>query len=202
MKRKQTLREIPPGWLCSLLTGAFFFLGVFAGIGAAGRLSGSVGAELSAYLSAYLEAADGAVSASGVLALALAYVWGPVLAFLWGFTAAGTVLLPLTALAVGFFPGYAVSCLTASFGRQGLWMALCFFGLRCLVSVPCFFLLASDAWRSAAGRLRAALGRGRSAETRPVWLRFAGVCCVLSLGVWGDLRLSPLLLRMLLERIF
>lgn len=199
----QVRRGSDPSWPRSLLLAVFFFLGVLAGSVCAGRASGSVGEELSGYLSAYLDAArQQSVSVSTVAALALAYLRGPLLVFLFGFTAAGTVLVPLTALAVGFFPAYAVSCLSAAFGGRGVWMALCFFGLRCVVTVPCFFLLASDAWRTSAQRLRVAPGSGRPTAEAAVWLRFAGVCVVLCLGVWCDLHLSPLLLRMLLERSF
>lgn len=196
MRGKRAERGTDPGWLHSLLLAVFFFLGVLAGTVCGGRVSADVGAELSAYLSAYLEAAP-RQSLSAMAALALAYLRWPLLAFLGGFLTLGTVLVPLTAAAFGFFPAYAVSCLIAAFGLRGLWMALCFFGLRYLVTVPCFFLLAAVSWRRAMGRLRAVSGRSVSADGR-----FAAVCLILLLGVWGDLRLSPLLFRLLLERIF
>lgn len=203
LKRKRCWGAVPVR-LYSLPLAACFLLGVLAGIGCAGRASAGVGDELTDYLSAYLDASrQQSVSVSTVAALTLAYARGPLAAFLCGFTAAGAVLLPLLAAVCGFFPAYAVSCLAAAFGGQGIWMALCFFGLRCLVTLPCFFLLAGDGWRLSLQRLRAGSGTGRTvtAETA-VWLRFAAVCLVLCLGVWGDLRLSPFLFRALLERIF
>ena len=205
MRGKRIGQGMTSGWVYSLLLAVFFFLGVLAGTVCAGRAGEHVGEELSAYLSVYLEAArQGDFSVSAVFALALAYVWGAALAFLGGFFPAGPVLLPLLTAAYGFFPAYAVSCLTAAFGGQGLWLALGFFGFRCLVSVPCFFLLAVPAWRMAAGRLRASVERRNSAPAagRGCLLRFAGVLLALAIGVCLDLRLSPWLLRALLTRVF
>lgn len=204
MKRKRTERETDPSWLHSLLLVVFFFLGVLAGCFSADRISGSIGEELSAYLAMYLDASQQqSFSASAVCASALAYLREPVLAFLLGFTAAGVILLPLLALVCGFFPTYAVGCLVMAFGTRGAWMAVCFFGLRCLVTVPCFFLLGSGAFQMAVKRLRVSFGKERpTAEDSRVWARFAVVCLVLGLGILADLRLSPLLLRALLERLF
>ena len=111
----------------------------------------------------------------------------------------------LLAAAAGFFPAYAAGCLTASFGGRGLLLALAFFGFRCLVTVPCFFLLAAPAMGRAAA-LRG-LSRGRrdaafSACGRGCWLGFGIVGLILCLGAWIELRLSPFMLRALLERFF
>ena len=91
------------------------------------------------------------------------------------------------------------------FGGRGLLLALAFFGFRCLVTVPCFFLLAAPAMGRAAA-LRG-LSRGRrcaafSACGRGCWLGFGIVCLILCLGAWIELRLSPFLLHALLERFF
>ena len=105
----------------------------------------------------------------------------------------------------GFFPAYAAGCLTASFGGRGLLLALAFFGFRCLVTVPCFFLLAAPAMGRAAalrGLSRGRRGAAFSACGRGCWLGFGIVCLILCLGAWIELRLSPFLLRALLERFF
>lgn len=116
---------------------------------------------------------------------------------------------PVAAAAGGccglFFPAYAAGVPDASFGGRGLLLALAFFGFRCLVTVPCFFLLAAPAMGRAAA-LRG-LSRGRrcaafSACGRGCWLGFGIVCLILCLGAWIELRLSPFLLRALLERFF
>ena len=127
------------------------------------------------------------------------------MAFLCGVCSAGIMLLPLLAAAAGFFPAYAAGCLTASFGGRGLLLALAFFGFRCLVTVPCFFLLAAPAMGRAAalrGLSRGRRGAAFSACGRGCWLGFGIVCLILCLGAWIELRLSPFLLRALLERFF
>ena len=133
--------------------------------------------------------------------LAAAYFWGPAAAFFCGFSAVGVLLLPLLAMACGFFPAYTVSCLTAAFGSRGVWLAAALFGLRYLVVIPCFFLLAAPSLRTASARLRFQ-SRPVEAESRRGWLHFACVCLVLLLGGWVDFRLSPWFLRLLLEPIF
>lgn len=70
--------------------------------------------------------------------------------------------------------------------------------------VSMFFLLAVPSWEAAVVRFRASFGRGYpvQADSRRCWLRLIGVCLTLCLGIWLDLRLSPVLLQALLERIF
>ena len=103
--------------------------------------------ELTTYLTDYLALAQSQdLGISVVCSLTLLYLQGPVLAFLCGICSAGILLLPLLAAAAGFFPAYAAGCLTASFGGRGLLLALAFFGFRCLVTVPCFFLKAGGAY--------------------------------------------------------
>ena len=149
------------------------------------RASVQINEELSAYLSAYLNAVRQCTSSPDVgCSLAAMYIWGPALAFLLAFTGIGAVLLPLLTAAYGFFPAYAVSCMAASFGRQGVLMAAVFFGLRCLITFPCFFLLAVPSWEAAVVRFRASFGIGYpvQADSRRCWLRLIGVCLTLCLG--------------------
>ena len=200
MKRRGM--ETASGWLHSLLLAVFFFLGVLSGIGCAARVPEGVSGELSRYLSAYLDAVrQQAAPVPGIRQLAAAYFWGPAAAFFCGFSAVGVLLLPLLAMACGFFPAYTVSCLTAAFGSRGVWLAAALFGLRYLVVIPCFFLLAAPSLRTASARLRFQ-SRPADAESRRGWLHFACVCLVLLLGGWVDFRLSPWFLRLLLEPIF
>ena len=95
--------------------------------------------------------------------------------------------------------------------RRALWtwgfylLALAVFGLRCLVTLPCYFLLAAASWGTSAGLAAVSFGRGR--RTAPVvygracWVRFGACCLALLAGVCAELFLSPVLLRLMLERI-
>ena len=82
-------------------------------------------------------------------------------------------------------------------------LALPVMGLRCLVTMPCYFLLARPAWGLAAARLP--IGRGR--RTAPVacgkaWWRLCGaVALVLLAGVCVELVLPPRLVALVLGRI-
>ena len=112
-----------------------------------------------------------------------------------------TVLLPIGALLTGFFPGYAAGCLFAAFGGQGILLALGLFGLRCFVTVTCFFLLAVPAWQSSVELFQMSFGRGHSFTAvygHRWWLRLACVAGAICFGIFLDIRLSPGLLRLLL----
>ena len=174
MKWNRAERRTDPSRLHSLLLAVFFFLGIGAGVVCAGRISGDVERELTTYLTDYLALAQSQdLGISVVCSLTLLYLQGPVLAFLCGVCSAGILLLPLLAAAAGFFPAYAAGCLTASFGGRGLLLALAFFGFRCLVTVPCFFLLAAPAMGRAAalrGLSRGRRGAAFSACGRGCWL--------------------------------
>ena len=191
MKRIRTERGTDPSRLHSLLLAVFFFLGTAAGIGYAGRTAGDIGGELSAYLEGYLSVSQNRKASGAQLAsLAFIYLRFPAAAF---------------TAALGFFPAYAVSCFAMSFGGQGIWAAMGLFGFRCLVTFPCYFLLAAPSWSMSAALFRVSFGRGHPFSPvydRRWWLRFAGVLLVLCLGIATDLRLSPFLLRILQGRVF
>ena len=96
-------------------------------------------------------------------------------------------------------------CFTASFGANGVLLALAVLGLRCAVTLPCYFLLAASSWGTAAGLAAVSFGSGR--RTAPVvygracWVRLGACCLALLAGACVDLLLSPVLLRLMLERI-
>ena len=147
----------------------------------------------------------GAPTARTVLSALVIYFRYPLMAFLLGFASIGVVLLPGVTAAYGFFLSFSVCCFTAAFGTDGVLLAMAVFGLRCLVTMPCYFLLAASSWGTAAGLAAVSFGSGR--RTAPVvygracWARFGACCLALLAGVCGDLLLSPVLLRLLLERI-
>ena len=140
MKWNRAERWTDPSRLHSLLLAVFFFLGIGAGVVCAGRISGDVERELTTYLTDYLALAQSQdLGISVVCSLTLLYLQGPVLAFLCGVCSAGILLLPLLAAAAGFFPAYAAGCLTASFGRGGLLLALAFSAFPALSRGLAFF---------------------------------------------------------------
>ena len=183
-----------------------FLLGMAAAYPAPRSISTDALAQLGAYVQSYAQLADGrSQQPVSVLSAAAAYLRYPLLAFLFGLSAAGVALIPLLCAAQGFFLSFSVCCFTAAFGVDGVLLALAVFGLRCMVTLPCYFLLAAASWGTSAGLAAVSFGRGR--RTAPVvygracWVRFGACCLALLAGVCAELFLSPVLLRLMLERI-
>ena len=171
--------------------------------GPGGPRSGETGLELRQYLEDYVRL-GGEVSPGAAVSAAAVYFRYPLLAFLLGFASIGVVLLPVSAAAFGFFLSFAVCCFTAAFGPDGVLLALAALGLRCVVTMPCFFLLASSSCGTAAGLAAVSFGSGR--RTAPAcgrvdWRRFGACSLALAAGVCGELTLTPALLRLALERV-
>ena len=189
-----------------LLLALFFLAGIFLGQVLSGSVPDATGDELRRYLEDYMQlGGGGAPTARTVLSALVIYFRYPLMAFLLGFASIGVVLLPGVTAAYGFFLSFSVCCFTAAFGTDGVLLAMAVFGLRCLVTMPCYFLLAASSWGTAAGLAAVSFGSGR--RTAPVVYgracraRFGACCLALLAGVCGDLLLSPVLLRLLLERI-
>ena len=189
-----------------LLLALFFLAGIFLGQVLSGRVPDATGDELRRYLEDYMQLGGGGAStARTVLSALVIYFRYPLMAFLLGFASIGVVLLPGVTAAYGFFLSFSVCCFTAAFGTDGVLLAMAVFGLRCLVTMPCYFLLAASSWGTAAGLAAVSFGSGRRTApvvySRACWARFGACCLALLAGVCGDLLLSPVLLRLLLERI-
>ena len=198
--RKQDAGELPR----LLLLAVCFLGGIFLGQVLSGRVPDDAGTELHSYLTAYLQlSGEEAQKADTALDLAVVYFRYPVLAFFLGFTSLGIVLLPCLTAAYGFFLSFSVCCFTAAFGKEGVLLTMALFGLRCLVTLPCFFLLAIPSWSASAGLAGMSFGKGRRSApvARDTWVRFGVVMGVLLAGMCADLSLSPWLLRMVWERI-
>ena len=190
-----------------LLFLALFFLGgILLGQVLAGKVPDGTGDELNRYLTDYVYL-YGQTTPEGraFWETVVLYFRYPLLAVFLGFTSVGVVLLPLTAVAFGFFLSFSVSCFTAAFGGEGVLLALAVSGLRCAVTLPCFFLLAVPSWQASWTLAGLSLGRGQ--RTAPAvygrvwWLRAGLASAVLLAGVCADHALSPVLLRLALERV-
>lgn len=203
MKGKRRLRSGQASFLTRiLLLALFFLLGVCLGQAATRIVPDSTGVELTEYLRRYFTLENG--SAEGALFPALMlYFRYPCLAVLLGFASIGVVLLPLTTVAYAFFLSFSVCCLTAAFGPSGVLLALAVFGLRCLVSLPCYFLLAAGSLETSASLMAASLGRGHTpVRYGRAWWRRCGVCtAVLLVGACFELVCSPWILRFVLGHL-
>lgn len=179
----------------------FFVLGLYAGRFFAAREAAQVSAELDRYLRAWAETAqDTALTWRQVFRSLLLYFRYPLLAFLLGFASFGVVLLPLLGAAMAFSFSYSVSCFTAAFGSRGVTLALAVLGLRCLITLPCFFMLGDQALRSSWELTCCTLGQGHrragALYDRAYFLRFLCSAAALTAGAGLDLWLTPWLLRL------
>ena len=178
-------------------------LGMLLGQVAANAVSPALQMELEQYLRDYTELEQGQLSGAETVWYTLAlYLRYPLLAFLLGFASVGVILLPCLAILFGLGVSFSVSCFSATFGSSGIWLAGASYGLRTLVTFPCFLLLAVSAWETAFRLLTLSFGRGRRVAPvlygKAYWLRFGVVIGILLAGVCGDLWLTPKLLGLIL----
>lgn len=194
-------------WLRLLLLAACFLLGLVLGQVLSARVSADTARELTEYLNGYFSLQSPPDPSAKTVASALVvYFRYPVLAFLLGFASVGAALLPVVTVAYGFFLSFSVCCFTAAFGHDGVLLALAVFGLRCLVTLPCYFAVAVPALEKSVGLASLSLEKsGRPVPPtygRTWWLRFGAVCGVLIAGVLTELLVSPGLLNWVLRLIF
>ena len=204
--KRQNRGERSPFLPRLLFLAAFFLGGVVLGQALVGRVPDETGRELNRYLESYLTLEDSSLAPGNLWAGLLLYGRYPLLAFLLGFASIGVVLLPLTTAAFGFFLSFSVSCFTAAFGSDGVLLALAVFGLRCAVTLPCYFLLAVSALGTSGALASLSFGRGRRAAAvtygREHWRRLAVCAGILAIGLCVDLLCGQRLVRLLLERLF
>lgn len=189
-----------------LFLALFFLAGIVLGQVFSSRVPDATGEELNRYLMDFLTVdGEGGSSPRAVLSAAVLYFRYPLAAFLLGFASIGVLLLPLATGAFGFFLSFSVCCFTAAFGADGVLLALAVFGLRCAVTLPCYFLLAVPSLEHSAALACMSFGRGRRSAPvvydRAWWSRLAVISGVLLAGMCAELMLAPWFLRQLLERM-
>lgn len=185
----------------------FFSVGVLLGQALSGDFRAGAVPELSRYLRSFFTLSeDRTLSAKTVLSAVLIYFRYPLLAFLMGFASVGIVLLPGLTAAFGFFLSFSICCFTAAFGGDGMLLALSVFGLRCLVTLPCYFLLAVPSLQNAFCLTAGSFGRGKRCQMPRYgadwWLRLGIVSLVLCAGTAAELLAVPHILHFAMTRIF
>lgn len=191
-------------WLRLLLLAACFLAGLFLGQVLSARVSANAAGELTAYLNGYFSLnAPPEPTGKTVASALVVYLRYPLLAFLLGFASVGAALLPALTAAYGFFLSFSVCCFTAAFGRSGVLLALAVFGLRCLITLPCYFAVAVPALEKSVALAALSLEKGGRPPPpvygREWWLRLATVGAVLAFGVLTELLVAPWLLNWVLQ---
>ena len=186
-----------------LILATFFLAGILSGQIMTSHVLNITGEELQRYLSDYVRLGGGVecVSVSTFFSTFVVYFRYPFLAFFLGFTSIGAVALPCVTMVFGFFLSFSVCCFVAAFGVNGILLSLAFFGLRCIVTLTCYFLLAVVSWRTSIALAMLSLGN-RSAPIhygKRWWIRVVACMIVLFLGVCMDMFLSQRLLQIALR---
>lgn len=207
-KPKRTPKKLDSRFLLRLVILALFFsAGVILGQVCSARMSGSSVKELDRYLSGYFSLEkSGGTSARALVSALVIYFRYPMLAFFLGFTSLGLVLLPVLTAADGFFLSFSVCSFAAAYGKDGVLLALAVFGIRCLITIPCYLALAVPALEASASLAAMSFGRGKHTAVvvygSADWLRLCVAVLFLLAGVVSELFVSPYLLRLALAHIF
>ncbi len=121
----------------------------------------------------------------------------PAIIFLCGVSIFGFVLIPVTVTVRAFFLSYAITSIINAYGSAGMAYALSLFGIQCLVTLPCIFLLASQGLVSASLLFSLATGSGKKVSTGifngAYFIRVLICIIVLLLGSLLEWLVTPLL---------
>ena len=190
-------------FLCLGLLTVFFLAGLVLGQVSARRNSDPISAELHQYLMDYYSLGIGEESGRLFLSALLIYFRYPLMAFCLSFILPGALSLPLVAAAFGFFLSYAACCFARTFGEIGVLLSVAVFGLRCLISIPCFFVLAVPAVQKAMIALyERFFGSSKRLQVQRLGLEWWLVACVIAAillgGALSEVLLAPVFLRSIL----
>ncbi|WP_458463453.1 hypothetical protein [Paenibacillus sp.] len=205
MSKRTQRRRITDGnglfFLCLGLLAVFFLAGMIFGQSFAKDNASAVAAELRMYLMEYISLGSNEECIGPVfLSALLIYFRYPLVAVFLGYLLPGALVLPFVSGAFGFSLSYAACCFIKAFGEIGILVAAAVFGLRCLISIPCFFILAVPALQRAMNHLfERSFGFGKRLQaSRPGlewWLVACIVAAVLLAGALAEVFLAPVLLR-------
>ena len=187
-----------------MLLSCAFLVGLLLGQVLAKRVSSAVHVQLREYLQLCRRLDQCSWQSAGLSgSLLLMYIRYPAAAFLCGFTSIGIVLLPCAAAMYGFSLSYAVSSLMIAYGLPGIGIAAALLGIRAVLTLLCFFLLALPAWEISRSLLLAVQRNGHTAGAvrygKKDWVRLLICLVLLVIGAWLEMKMGPELLRLALR---
>ena len=201
----RTIRLGPPSLLRGLLLALCFLTGALIGHLYAGSCGQDAQAALDQYLMDYCVVYDAGNVTIPLLSCAIIYFGYAALLFLLGFSSVGAALIPALSGVFGFFTMYTVSCFVRCYGRAGVLLAMGILLVRLLFTLPCFLILAGEAWPLSIELLLLSFGRGK--RSAPVlygsryFLLFVLCAVILTAGVCCERFLTPLLFRMAVNTV-
>ena len=125
-----------------LLTVCFFVFGIILGHIGGYRVLPEISVQVQEYLLDYvfLQKKHGIKSESFLLTLII-YFRYPVAALFFSLSTLRVILVPILTIVYGFSLSIAASCLSMGLGRNGVLLAFSLLGIRCMFSLPCYFLI-------------------------------------------------------------
>ena len=161
MNRKAAYRARPPREeFFGLLVCAIFFLsGIVVGTFSAGSLDQTGTLAFRDSMAGYIDQiAAGTYTAPGFWATLWATGRVYLLVLFLGFSLLGPLCLPVVAGVRGFYLSFSIAVFIRAFGAGGWPLAFALFGVGALITVPCFFFLAAQAFRVSTHLGKSALG--------------------------------------------
>ena len=139
---------------------------------------------------------------ASLLSVLLVYFRYPLLLMLCGSSAAGLLAVPAFCMTQGFSLAFAVNCFASAMGADGILLALAAFGVRCMFTLPCFFLLAiGTAERACRTTDQRKNGKKKPASKQRGNTRQTILWALLLLGAVLELTLVPQMLRLALNTV-
>lgn len=187
----RTIRMKLPGSseLCLVLLTACFLLGGLVALVCAQRCNAETIDSLSFFLREYCSAYDPDSTLFSLGHLFALYFGSAVLAFLFGFSSFGVILIPLLSGMFGFSSFFSASCFARALGADGVLAAAALLSIRLLFTMPCFFAIAGFSMRFSTRLAVVLFGKPNTTERiyypRKYFFIFAlslvwlcvGVCC-------------------------
>lgn len=133
--------------------------GCIAGTLAAGTITDN--SSLKEFISGYIRLVEDGTSAqsSFLTSLINAFKYHLTAVFL-GFSVLGIFFIPALSAVRGFFLSFSIAAVIRLFGSGGIVLALSIFGFGTLLTIPCYFILAVQAFSMSFILLRMTLGSG------------------------------------------
>ena len=186
------------GFISGITCLIFFACGVVVGIFSARTLEEAGASALNQSVLASIEhLVTGARTGTGFLATAWAMGYLHLLVLFLGFSLLGVLIIPILAGVRGFYLSFSIAAFIRAFGFSGWPLAFSFFGLTALITIPCFFILASQGMSSSLALGRSLFGMEKAHFTalygRAFLLRTVICTLALFLAVALERYISPML---------
>ena len=181
-----------------VLCTALFLCGCIVGIISAGFVSNTGG--LSSYIAGLIPIKAGqVVSQPSFLSCFFNSIKYHICALFLAFSVLGVVCIPAMMAVRGFFLCFSVSVIVRLLGGAGIPLALSIFGIGALITIPCLFILSTQAFFTSTELMKTVFSRG--GRSGPIYnggfFKTAAFCFALpALSALADMLLVPKLVAL------